>query len=154
MATEIITQTEGNAVTSPSPIDLPERNLPRVDSPVEEGDLKQSGTVAERPAKEENSIEQGIQAKRPEAKVRRVIDEEGGTTTASVSSYSHLATGTIALTFESIPTTFQSGTMGRNTHHGSLSNILSMEKMPTQASRTFSSKEQSCNTLLLPQDQR
>lgn len=79
MATEIITQIEGKVATSTSPVELPDRNVSRVDSPIEEVDTKQGDAVAVKPP------EKDLQPKHAVPKVRRIIDEEGGETTATVS---------------------------------------------------------------------
>ena len=77
MATETISRSEAALGTPLQPVELSERLAPRVDSPVED----------DKPLQKETTVEESstLQEK---PRVRRIIDEEGGTTTATVSSTS------------------------------------------------------------------
>ena len=68
-------------------------------------------------------------------KVRRVIDEEGGTTTASVIHTVPILA--LELISQSIHTIFQPGTMARNTLLLNHLFTLNMGKMQIQPLRTF-----------------
>ncbi|KAF1974195.1 alpha-ketoglutarate-dependent taurine dioxygenase [Bimuria novae-zelandiae CBS 107.79] len=68
--------------------ELPERAAPRVDSPVEQEETsEQEKPVEQEPAKREESAEKEKPIEQNKPKVRRTIDEEGGTTTATYPHY-------------------------------------------------------------------
>lgn len=101
---------------------------PRVDSPIELVAPVETGNRAEA---EPEQAKAAAAAEKP--KVRRIIDEEGGTTTATVCTPRPLTQHLLIIT--STQTTFQFGTMAKSTHHGKHSSILSMARMQTRALR-------------------
>ena len=75
MATQVISQTDATPTIPLVTGELAERPATRADSPIEQ----------EKPVVQEKQDEQQKPVEQDKPKVRRIIDEEGGTTTASVS---------------------------------------------------------------------
>lgn len=111
MATEFIGQSEAPFPATTTPVELPEHRALRVDSPLDHVNFIEQTKLAEPeqpideekprretlapagtksttagPAEHIDPVEPGKPAAQEEPKIRRVLDEEGGTTTATVGS--------------------------------------------------------------------
>lgn len=85
MTTETIAKIEAGPTTAVEPAQLPERIALRVDSPIEETKPAEHGQLVNQDdTVEQESIVSNKEKDKP--KVRRIIDEEGINTTATVSS--------------------------------------------------------------------